>query len=108
MLVNFLAPPGGFTFKIAFDEHYARFSPGVLIQIENLQLLERADIAWTDSCAIENHPMINSLWTERRSIVRVTIPRAGRGRRLVHAAARTLETASAAVRRRLASPGKET
>jgi CelD/BcsL family acetyltransferase involved in cellulose biosynthesis len=107
MLVNFLAPPGGFTFKIAFDEEFARFSPGVLIQIENLQLLERADIAWTDSCAVENHPMINSLWTERRSIVRVTVPLAGRGRRVVHAVARALETASATIRR-LTSPGKET
>ncbi|HEX5182568.1 MAG TPA: GNAT family N-acetyltransferase [Allosphingosinicella sp.] len=103
ILVNFLAPPGGFTFKIAFDEEFSRFSPGVLIQIENLQVLERPDIAWMDSCAVENHPMINSLWTERRSIVRVTVPLAGRGRRLVHAAARALETGSAALRRLLSS-----
>jgi CelD/BcsL family acetyltransferase involved in cellulose biosynthesis len=99
MLVNFLAPPGGFTFKIAFDEEYARFSPGVLVQIENLKLLERADIAWTDSCAVENHPMINSLWTERRSIVRVTVPLAGRRRRALYAGARALETGSALLRR---------
>ncbi|MDB5691988.1 MAG: hypothetical protein JWO81_1051 [Alphaproteobacteria bacterium] len=99
MLVNFLAPPGGFTFKIAFDEEFARFSPGVLVQIENLKLLERADIAWTDSCAVENHPMINSLWTERRAIVRVTIPLAGRRRRALHAGARALETGSALLRR---------
>jgi CelD/BcsL family acetyltransferase involved in cellulose biosynthesis len=99
MLVNFLAPPGGFTFKIAFDEEFARFSPGVLIQVENLRILERPDIAWTDSCAVENHPMINSLWTERRSIVRVTVPLAGGRRRMVHAAARALENASAKLRR---------
>jgi CelD/BcsL family acetyltransferase involved in cellulose biosynthesis len=97
ILVNFVAPPGGFTFKIAFDEDYARFSPGVLIQIENLQVLERPDIAWMDSCAVENHPMINSLWTERRAIVRVTVPLAGR--RFVYAGARFLETGSALLRR---------
>jgi len=105
ILVNFMAPPGGFTFKIAFDEAFARFSPGVLLQVENLQVLERPDIAWTDSCAVENHPMINSLWTERRSIVRVTVPLAGRGRRLLYAGARALETGSALLRR-LLSPSK--
>lgn len=99
ILVNFLAPPGGFTFKIAFDEAFARFSPGVLVQIENLQVLERPEIAWMDSCAVEDHPMINSLWTERRSIVRVTVPLAGRGRRAIYAGGRILETGSALLRR---------
>ena len=105
MLVNFVAPPGGFTFKIAFDEAYARFSPGVLIQIENLEVLKRSDIAWMDSCAVEDHPMINSLWTERRSIVRVTVPLAGYRRRALYAGARALETGSALLRR-LLTPGK--
>ena len=43
--------------------------------------------------------MINSLWTERRSIVRVSVPLAGRGRRFVYAGARALETGSALLRR---------
>src|SRR3546814_9715241 len=51
MLVNFLCPPGGFSFKTAFDEHYARFSPGVLLQQANLDLLEDPKVAWVDSCA---------------------------------------------------------
>jgi CelD/BcsL family acetyltransferase involved in cellulose biosynthesis len=100
MLVNLLAPPGSFSFKIAYDEELSRFSPGVLIQIENLRVLERSDIAWMDSCAVENHPMINSLWAERRRIVRVTVPLAGRRRGLEFRASRFLEDASAAVRRR--------
>jgi CelD/BcsL family acetyltransferase involved in cellulose biosynthesis len=99
MLVNFMTPPGSYSFKIAFDEDYARFSPGVLIQIENFKVLERADIAWMDSCAVEDHPMINSLWAERRTIVRVTVPLRGKRRRAAFAVARTLETASATVRR---------
>ncbi len=94
MLVNFLAAPGSFSFKIAFDEDHARFSPGVLIQLENLRILERADIAWMDSCAAEDHPMIDSLWRERRSIVRVTVRLAGWRRRLVYAGCRALEIAS--------------
>ncbi|MET0270239.1 MAG: GNAT family N-acetyltransferase [Sphingomonas sp.] len=100
MLVNFLAPPGAFSFKIAFDEDFARFSPGVLIQIENLRLLHDADIAWMDSCAAENHPMIDSLWGGRRAIVRVTVPLAGMRRRLTFTLARAAERARAFIRSR--------
>jgi CelD/BcsL family acetyltransferase involved in cellulose biosynthesis len=100
MLVNFLAPPGSFSFKTAFDESFARFSPGVLLQIDNLQILARPGIAWMDSCAAEQHPMIESLWGERRALVRVTVSLSGPRRRLVHAAARGLERLSAARRGR--------
>jgi CelD/BcsL family acetyltransferase involved in cellulose biosynthesis len=95
MLVNFLCPPGSFSFKTAFDEDFAHYSPGVLLQIENLDILDRPEIDWMDSCAAQDHPMIDSLWTERRSIVRVTVPLKGWKRRAVWAACRALELASA-------------
>jgi CelD/BcsL family acetyltransferase involved in cellulose biosynthesis len=98
MLVNFMAPPGGFSFKIAFDESYARFSPGVLIQLENLRVLAREDICWMDSCAAENHPMINSLWAQRRAVVRVTVPLSGLGRGLIFRLCRAAEQAAAWVK----------
>ena len=101
MLINFVTPPGCFAFKIAFDEAFAKYSPGVLLKIQNLELLDRADIAWTDSCAVEDHPMINSLWAERRTIVRVTIPLAGMRRTSMFHVARTGERASAWLRRHL-------
>jgi CelD/BcsL family acetyltransferase involved in cellulose biosynthesis len=113
MLVNFIAPPGAFSFKIAFDEAFARFSPGVLIEIENLQVLARGDVAWMDSCAAENHPMINSLWAERRAIVRVTTPFRRPRSRMLFALCRSAERAavaakrSAAARRPAAAPEKE-
>lgn len=91
MLINFLTPPGGFSFKIAYDEAYSRFSPGVLLQLDNLDILERRDIEWMDSCAAENHPMIDSLWGERRTIVRLSVPLAGLRRRLSFAGWRALE-----------------
>ncbi|HEY0114329.1 MAG TPA: GNAT family N-acetyltransferase [Allosphingosinicella sp.] len=104
MLINFLAPPGSFSFKTAFDEDFARFSPGVLIQLDNLKILERPGIAWMDSCAAEQHPMIDSLWAERRPIIRVTVPLSGARRRIAYTAARALEEVSAA-RRRLTRGG---
>ncbi len=52
-----------------------------------------------DSCAAAEHPMIDSLWTGRRSVVRVTVRLKGLRRSLVFAACRVLETGSAALRR---------
>lgn len=98
MLVNLIAPPGAFSFKTAIDEDFARFSPGVLLQIENLRLLERDGIDWTDSCAVENHSMINALWRERLSIVRVSVPLAGARRRAIFAASHLMEKGSALMR----------
>lgn len=80
MLINFLSPPGGFSFKTAFAEDYARFSPGVLLQIDNLGILGDQGLAWMDSCAAEGHPMIDSLWAERRHVARVSIALRGFGR----------------------------
>ncbi len=82
MLASFLTPPGAFSYKTAFDESFARFSPGVLLQRENLALLERPEIAWTDSCAAADHPMIDHIWRERRDIGRVSIAIGGRARRV--------------------------
>jgi hypothetical protein len=82
MLANFLAPPHAFSFKTAYDEDLARFSPGVLLQLENLALLDRDDIALTDSCAAPDHPMIDHIWRDRREIVKVSIPIGGRLRRI--------------------------
>ena len=81
MLATFISPPGAFSFKTAFDERYARFSPGVLLQLENLALMGDARLAWCDSCAAEGHPMIDSLWTERRAIGRFSVAIGGRLRR---------------------------
>ncbi len=100
MLVNFLCPPGAFSFKTAFDETLARFSPGVLTQIENLNNLGRPDIAWMDSCAAENHPMIDGLWRERRTIVRVTVPLKGARRAVTFAACRAAESSWAFAKRK--------
>lgn len=83
MLANFLTPPGSFSYKTAFDEAYARFSPGVLLQRENLALLDRQGIAWCDSCAAPDHPMIDSLWTERRPIGRISIAIGSKSRRRI-------------------------
>lgn len=81
MLASFLTPPGAFSYKTAFDEVYARFSPGVLLQCENLSLLERPGTKWVDSCASADHPMIDHFWRERRAIGRHSLAIGGPLRR---------------------------
>ncbi len=83
MLASFLSAPGAFSFKTAFDEDFARFSPGVLLQLENLAMLDRKTIDWTDSCAATDHPMIDSLWEQRRPIGRLSVAIGGFARRAV-------------------------
>jgi hypothetical protein len=52
--------------KIAYDETFARLSPGVMLSvIITEELLDDPNMARTDSCAAANHPMIDHLWRER-------------------------------------------
>lgn len=81
MLATFLCAPGAFSYKTAFDESFSKFSPGVLLQCENLMILSRPDIAWTDSCAAADHPMIDHIWRERRTVGRISVAIGGTLRR---------------------------
>lgn len=103
MLVNFLTRPGSWSFKIAHDESLSRYSPGVMIELRNLAaVLGNPKLDWMDSCAVENHPMINSLWAERRDIVQVSVPLSGIKRTVTWHLCRAAETASASLRKRIA------
>lgn len=69
MKCNFLAGTGSFAFKIAFDESYYHFSPGILLEVENIRRFHAVpDIEWMDSCAVPSQVMINRLWPDRRII----------------------------------------
>lgn len=59
-----------FAYKITYDENYSQFSPGVLLELENIHDLfnQKAPLLWADSCANPDHPMIDHLWRERRTI----------------------------------------
>lgn len=70
MKCNFLAEDGAYTFKIAYDEEYARFSPGVLLELDNIRRAHTMPgLRWMDSCASADHFMANRLWLDRRSLV---------------------------------------
>lgn len=80
MKCNLLAAPGSFSFKIAFDESLAKYSPGVLLEYDHLaQFFAQSDVDWMDSCAKPGHFMIGQLWKDRRLLHRVLVANCRRG-----------------------------
>ncbi len=80
MKCNLLSGDGGFAFKIAFDPCLHRYSPGCLLEKINIECLSSLpQVRWMDSCAQPNHPMIDSLWTDRRILQTITIGTQKRG-----------------------------
>jgi CelD/BcsL family acetyltransferase involved in cellulose biosynthesis len=80
MKCNFLAGAGSLAFKIAYDENFARFSPGVQLELDNvLEFHARQALRWMDSCAVSQHFMINRLWKDRRVLQTVLVSTGRRG-----------------------------
>ncbi len=99
--------------KTAYDERFARYSPGVQLTrtLAERQIADPA-VQITDSCAIANHPMIDRLWPARQAMLDLLIGvdpararaftavvRRERLARAVRAAVKT--AANAALRRRV-------
>lgn len=68
-----------FAWKVAYDEALARFSPGVLLEIENIRRLHDEPNAFMDSCATPDHWISNRLWPDRRLIETVLLSSSRRG-----------------------------
>lgn len=82
------ADPPTFLFKIAHEEAFAAFSPGVLLVVAYTRWRhERGLRAPVDSCAGPDHPMIDRLWPDRRVLVDLALfPASPSGRALAGAA----------------------
>lgn len=58
-----------YTWKTAYDENFARYSPGKLLVAQLTEWhLDDANIVRTDSCAIEDHPIMSRFWKEREEM----------------------------------------
>lgn len=66
MLVILIEAGRAFSWKIAYDEEYARYSPGTQITLFAFERnLSNPHVKGADSLAIPGHPMIDSLWRGR-------------------------------------------
>jgi hypothetical protein len=68
-LCNFVTDDGAFAFKVAFDESYAKYSPGVLLELENVRQTHlMPGIPWMDSCTSSSASPVQYLWPHRRNV----------------------------------------
>jgi CelD/BcsL family acetyltransferase involved in cellulose biosynthesis len=68
--IAFVARDRACFWKIAYDERFARYSPGVqLTMAVTDDLLAQPDVTAIDSLADADHPMIDHLWRERLAMV---------------------------------------
>ena len=104
MKLNLRARATSFSLKIAHDERYAQYSPGVLLELFNIEAFgaEPSALLRMDSCADPHHTMIDRLWEGRREIAFVTAAHRGfllrafvRLRPLVRGARRKLRAGAA-------------
>jgi Acetyltransferase (GNAT) domain len=63
-----------YTWKTAYDEAFARFSPGTLLMLDTTKrLLDDPNIERADSLAVPDHPVMTRLWKERETMVTLLI-----------------------------------
>lgn len=68
-MVVFIMGGEAYTWKTAYDEEFARYSPGKLLVAELTEWhLEDANIARSDSCAVPDHPVMSRFWEEREDM----------------------------------------
>ena len=68
-LVVYVERGVAYTWKTAYDETLSAYSPGALLMIEATKThLDDPNITITDSCAAPDHPQMDRLWSERRTI----------------------------------------
>jgi CelD/BcsL family acetyltransferase involved in cellulose biosynthesis len=102
MVVSFAAGAGVWSWKIAYDEEWSRFSPGAQLMLDLADRVFSDDTITTiDSCATADHPLIDHIWSGRMAVGTIVIgpPEGSAVHTVGLAAARAELAARAAVRR---------
>ncbi|MCB1487751.1 MAG: GNAT family N-acetyltransferase, partial [Bauldia sp.] len=80
IVVCFVAGATAYTWKIAYDQHFARFSPGVQVMLAAAdRLFADPAIMRIDSCAAPQNAMANRLWHGRMDIGTLVVGPVGGG-----------------------------
>ena len=65
----FVAGEGSFAFKTAYDEEFADFSPGAMLEMDSIRQLQALPgVRWMDSCAAADNFLVNRLSNDRKTI----------------------------------------
>ncbi len=74
MLICFGAEGHWVSWKTAYDEAFAAFSPGAQVLLRaTTRFLDEGELVEVDSLAVEDHPLMNHLWPDRRRIGTVVV-----------------------------------
>jgi len=80
----FVAGEGSFAFKTAYDEEFAAFSPGAMLEMDSMrQLHALTGVQWMDSCATTDNFLVNRLSNDRKTIQSIAIGAGALGELLV-------------------------
>lgn len=107
-----VAGEGAFSFRIAYDEAFGRYAPGLLGELHTVRVLhEHPALQWVDSATGSDNVTIGKLWKDRVRVERVTTALDGRGalvlrlleamRKMKRGAAGSCTPLSATIRRSL-------
>lgn len=89
---NLRSREGLYAFKAAYDEEFADYSPGVLLEVQTVRHAhEWGDVQWVDSCVAGPGSPLGRLYREQREVVTYLAPTDGWASRLFMAALPTLQ-----------------
>src|SRR5205823_5287346 len=78
--VSLLAREGAVAFKTAYDEAFAEFSPGVLMEIERIRAFHALEgVEWMDSFTSPGNERLERTWKDRLTIQRLLLGFGARG-----------------------------
>jgi len=107
MQCNISADDSLFNFKVAFDERFKRYAPGIQLELEAIRVFQEArEERLMDSCAEPDNELINRLWRDRQPITTLVVGPSGATGGLARSAirgARATRSHASALRARLSS-----
>ena len=72
---SFLAGSGAYAFKTAFDETLAEFSPGVMLELDNIRQLDATPgLEWMDSFTEDANLALDRMWPDKREMQSLAVP----------------------------------
>ena len=77
---SFTAGAGAYAFKTAYDERFARCSPGVMLELDNVRQLDATPgIDWMDSFTGDANLALERMWPDRREMQSLAVGLGGWG-----------------------------
>jgi CelD/BcsL family acetyltransferase involved in cellulose biosynthesis len=64
---------GSYLFKIAYDEKWAAFSPGTVLELQTIENGLPDGVEWTDSCTSSSNKVFRRLWPDTRIIEHIVV-----------------------------------